>query len=549
MRSLITAITLMCVPAAAMAVGPQIVSSPRNLTGGEYVNPVIHGDYSDPDVTASPDGKRFYMTASSFQCAPGLPILRSDDLVNWELVNYALAEVPPADVYSAGPKHGKGVWAPCIKVHDGIYYIYWGDPDYGVFMTCSSDPEGQWSEPVLVRPGKGLIDATPLWDDDGKVYLANGWAGSRAGFNSVITVSEMNADGTRVIGRPVIVFDGNDGVNHTVEGPKFYKHDGYYYLMAPAGGVEQGWQLVMRSRNPMGPYESRIVMAQGKTDINGPHQGGWVETPDGKGWFLHFQDKGAYGRVVHLNPLEWKDGWPVIGVDKDGDGCGEPVRKFRRPLPASAHVNYSEVQGHDLFSWHANYNDLYGFPMADGSMRVYGHRLSPGFVNMWEVPNLWLEKFPAEVFSLTADVKVGAKANAEGVASGLIVMGWDYCALGVVKRGDSFMLTLTGCTDAEQGGRETVREIARVAPTRTYGAGLHDNMELDIRLRVDVARGALCTFFYSTDGGKSWKRCGDTPFKARAGKWIGAKVGFFSIVPDGVSDRGWIDVKETVIKQ
>ncbi|MDE6628727.1 MAG: glycoside hydrolase 43 family protein [Muribaculaceae bacterium] len=549
MKSLTALMISVCVPAAVMAAGAQIVSDPANLKGKEYVNPVIHGDYSDPDVTASPDGKRFYMTASSFQCAPGLPILRSDDLVNWELVNYALPAVPPAEAYSSAPMHGKGVWAPCIKVHDGKYYIYWGDPDYGVFMVCTDNPEGEWSEPVLVKAGKGLIDTTPLWDDDGKVYLANGWAGSRAGFNSVITVSEMNAEGTRVTGKPVIVFDGNDGVNHTVEGPKFYKHDGYYYLMAPAGGVETGWQLVMRSKNPMGPYESKIVMAQGGTDINGPHQGGWVETPDGRGWFLHFQDKGAYGRVVHLNPLEWKDGWPVIGADPDGDGCGEPVKRFRRPLPASGNVNYSEVQGHELFSWHSNYNDLFGFPMADGSMRIYGHRLSPEFVNMWEVPNLWLEKLPAEEFVMTADVKICAKASSEGAASGLIVMGWDYCALEVVKRADRFAVTLNRCTDAEQGGRESSQEIASLAPTRVYKAGLHDNMELDMLMRVEVSKGALCTFSYSTDGGKKWVRCGKEPFKARAGKWIGAKAGFFSVVPDGVSDRGWIDVKETVIKQ
>lgn len=141
-------------------------------------------------------------------------------------------------------------------------------------MVKTKDPLGEWEKPVLVKAGKGMIDPTPLWDEDGKVYLVHAWAGSRAAFNSVITVCEMNAEGTKVISEPVLVFDGNDGVNHTIEGPKFYKRNGYYYILAPAGGVVTGWQLALRSRNVYGPYESKIVMAQGDTDINGPHQGG-----------------------------------------------------------------------------------------------------------------------------------------------------------------------------------------------------------------------------------------------------------------------------------
>ena len=201
---------------------------------GTYVNPVLHADYSDPDVCAV--GDDFYMTASSFQCTPGLPILHSKDLVNWQLVNYALKEVEPKDFYRK-PQHGKGVWAPCIRYHNGEFYIYWGDPDWGIFMVKTKDPKGEWEKPVLVKASRGMIDPSPLWDEDGKVYLAHAWAGSRAGFNSIITICEMNAEGTQVIGEPVLVFDGNDGVNHTVEGAKFYKNNGYYYILAPAGGV------------------------------------------------------------------------------------------------------------------------------------------------------------------------------------------------------------------------------------------------------------------------------------------------------------------------
>lgn len=295
---------------------------------GMYRNPVLHADYSDPDVCVV--GEDCFLTASSFNCTPGLPILHSKDLVNWKIVNYALKKVEPVEYYNEA-RHGKGVWAPSIRFHEGMYYIYWGNPDFGIFMVKTRDPYGEWDKPVLVKAGKGMIDPCPLWDDDGRVYLAHAWAGSRAKFNSVLTVCELNKEGTKVISDPVLVFDGNDGVNHTIEGAKFYKRNGFYYLFAPAGGVVSGWQLVMRSKNVYGPYEPRIVMAQGKTDINGPHQGGWVDTPAGESWFLHFQDKGAYGRVLHLNPMKWVNDWPVIGVDRDGDGCGDPVSRYRKP--------------------------------------------------------------------------------------------------------------------------------------------------------------------------------------------------------------------------
>lgn len=508
---------------------------------GTYRNPIIHADYSDPDVVAV--GDDFYMTASSFACAPGLPILHSKDLVNWQIVNYALPAVPPTEYYSE-PRHGKGVWAPCIRHHAGEFYIYWGDPDHGIYMVKTDDPIGEWEAPVLVKAGKGMIDPTPLWDDDGKAYLVHAWAASRSKMNSILVACEMNAEGTAVIGKPVLIYDGNDGVNHTVEGPKLYKRDGWYYIFAPAGGVEQGWQLAMRSKSIYGPYEVRRVMEQGDTDINGPHQGGWVETPQGESWFVHFQDKAMYGRIIHLNPMVWHDGWPVIGEDKDGDGCGNPVRRYAKPkvngkYPKTTPVESDEFNSRQLglqWEWHANYQDTYGFTSDLGYMRLYGHVLSEGFVNFWEVPNLLLQKFPAEAFTATTKLKVSAKAD--GQQSGLIVMGWNYGYLAAVKKGEDFVLRQVTCKDAEQGGPEETEDVATLPATRIYGAGLRANYELDIYMRVEVSKGGICRFSYSTDG-KRYTRT-DITFTAREGKWIGAKVGLFSTAPHD-KQRGWVD--------
>ncbi len=511
---------------------------------GTYKNPVIHADYSDPDVCVV--GNDFYLTASSFASVPGLPILHSRDLVNWKIVNHALDRLVPEDYYNVA-RHGKGVWAPSIRYHNGEFYIYWGDPDFGVYMVKAKDPAGKWSEPVLVKAAKGIIDPCPLWDDDGRCYLAYAYAGSRAQINSVICVAEMNAEGTEVIGAGRIVYDGNDDVNHTAEGPKFYKRNGYYYLMFPAGGVQMGWQMVARSRQVYGPYEARRVMEQGETPVNGPHQGGWVHTASGEDWFIHFQDKECYGRVVWLEPMTWVGDWPVIGADIDNDGCGNPVPSFRKPdVPQAAPVNPVESDEFDSvdlglqWQWSSNYQDLYGFTTPYGFMRLYSWPLSEKHINLWEAPNMLLQKFPAESFTATTKVKMVSKED--GQEGGLIVMGWDYAALTVCREGDRFILRQRVCRDAEQGGREAVRGLADFEPSERQTIIWSPTVSLSVFLRVQVEPGGLCRFSYSLDGSR-FTPCGEE-FRARQGKWVGAKMGFICMEPyaEPAVNRGWLDV-------
>lgn len=137
---------------------------------GTYKNPVLHADYSDPDAIRV--GEDYYMTASSFNCIPGLPILHSKDLVNWKLINHALKKQRPAEVYNM-PMHGKGVWAPTIRFHKGEFLIYYPDPDYGIYLVKTKNIYEDWSEPEMVLPGKGIIDPAPFWDADGKAYLVS----------------------------------------------------------------------------------------------------------------------------------------------------------------------------------------------------------------------------------------------------------------------------------------------------------------------------------------------------------------------------------------
>ncbi len=524
------------------------VWSPDN-GDGTYTNPVINADYSDPDVCVGPSGEDYYMTASSFQCTPGLPILHSRDLVNWEIINYALDNLYEGDCklleHFSIPQHGNGVWAPSIRYHAGWYYIYWGDPDFGVYMVRTQDPAGHWEAPVCVIRGKGYIDTCPLWDDDGRCYLVNGWANSRAKFASVLTVREMSPDGMKPIGQPVIVFDGNGTENRTCEGPKFYKRDGWYWILCPAGGVPDGFQLAMRSKSPYGPYEHKIVLAQGKTSINGPHQGAWVHNKYNEDWFIHFQDKEAYGRVVHLNPVDWSSGWPVMGHN------GEPVTTFAKPKASSTTV-VNPVESDEFnapaigrqWQWQANYDEKFGMPTAFGTMRIYTHNHQPS--NLWLVPNMLLQKTPADEFTATAKIRFTSKAN--GQMGGLIMMGLDYQALVVRRLGKEFQLLLLTCRDADKDKPQDEQLIATLKPTAEdktdYKPGIHEDIYLRLRVsnaETGVAHGGkpVVRFAYSLNG-KHFTDC-DATFQMRQGKWIGAKFGFVAVDSNPKSDRGWLD--------
>lgn len=275
-----------------------------DLGDGTYRNPVLDADWSDPDVLRV--GDDFYLTASSFGRAPGLPLLHSRDLVNWTLVGHALQRLEPAAEF-ARPRHDRGVWAPSLRHHDDRFWIFWGDPDHGIFQINAPGIRGPWTPPHLVKEGKGLIDACPLWDEEsGEAYLVHAWAKSRAGVKNRLTGHRMRPDGTGLLDEGKVIVDADRIPGwFTLEGPKAYRHDGWFWIFAAGRGVETGWQGVLRSRGFFGPYEEKVVLEQGNTPVNGPHQGGWVRTPTGEDWFLHFQQRGAHGRVVHLQPMRW----------------------------------------------------------------------------------------------------------------------------------------------------------------------------------------------------------------------------------------------------
>ncbi len=490
---------------------------------GTYRNPIIYADYSDPDVIRV--GDDYWMVASSFTCMPGIPVLHSRDLVGWEIVNYVYDSFP-LEKYGK-PCHGEGSWAPAIRYHDGMYYVYFCTPYDGLYVARAGDPRGKWEMTQMLQVEK-WEDPCPFWDDDGQAYLVHS---IHRGGPAVL--HRMSADGTRLLDNGVTVYH-DVKANPVLEGLKMDKRDGWYYIFAPAGGVSTGWQTVLRSRNIYGPYEARVVLHAGDNGINGPHQGGLVETQTGEWWFVHFQSKGPWGRIINLEPARWmEDGWPMIGIDSDSDGIGEPVLGYRKPDVGSIHPATVPQTSDDFSSkslglqwqWHSNPQpDWYSLSERAGHMRLYTVSCPTEQGNLYYAGNLLLQKFSAPSFSATTLVE--AHLSDAGDRCGLIVMGNEYSYIALIR--------------GEEGNRVSVVEgrVDRLAvvPVETASEAVDTDR---LYLRVTVDKDALCSYSYSLDG-KTYRSLGKA-CPAREGTWIGAKTGIFSSSPNVVPSGGYAD--------
>lgn len=529
-----------------------------DLGNGMYKNPILYADYSDPDACRA--GEDYFMIASSFCNAPGLPVLHSKDLVNWKVVNYILPKVPE-ERYDK-PVHGCGVWAPAIRYHDGTFFACFPMPDEGIYMSTTKDPFGTWSEPVNIRPGAGWIDPCPFWDEDGRAYLVAGVAKSRIGYKSVLHMIEMQPDGMGLIGEAKVVFDGNLNEQETIEGPKLYKRNGWYYIFAPAGGVKTGWQTVLRSKNIFGPYEYRVVMRQGDTTINGPHQGAWVDTVTGEDWFLHFQDVYAAGRIIHLQPMSWKEDWPIIGIAKDGNDYGELVLTYRKPNvgEAAKEAEICEPDASDDFTkntlglqwqWNANpKEDWYNITSEGLCLNAVKQEEK---IKHGDYPNLLLQKWPAPEFICDTTLSLtGLKANEE---AGVISMGVKYALLSFA-RNEEGMVEASFINGEQKYGKILVESTEETSTPLGTLAFADDSETITVRMSVqrigtqDLSEKEKnfpleeVVFEYSTNG-TDYKKAGS--YMAAAGRWVGVKSGVYCAAHHSEAVGSCL-VKKTVYK-
>ena len=333
----------------------------------------------------------------------------------------------------------------------------------------------------------------------------------------------MSPDGKHVLDEGKIIVQDPEHLP-VLEGPKLYKRDGYYYIFAPFGGVGTGSQAVLRSRQIYGPYEYRVVLTQGSTNINGPHQGGYVETPDGQGWFVHFQADGAHGRIVHLEPVRWRDGWPVIGADHDGASAGQPVPSG--PIPGNPRVvSHQRPQTSDEFTgatlgpqWEWNHN-----PDNDH----WSLSARPGYLRLIPMPadgllsarNTLTQSMQDNAFEFT--VRVDLTQMKPGVHTGLAMFELSASGLEIVQSGSERKLSFFYKHD------------------RTDGPVLSQPL---IQLRVNVD-GDQAQYSYSLNEGASFKELG-APTPIHFSWWKGSRPALFAYTTkpnqSGAVDFDWV---------
>lgn len=507
-----------------------------DLEDGSYRNPILYTDYSDPDAVRV--GDDYFMVASSFCNAPGLPVLHSKDLVNWKVINYAIAQIP-GERYSK-PAHGCGVWAPAIRYHDGMFYIVFPMPDEGIFVTTAADPWGEWSEPYSIFEGKGWIDPCLLWDDDGRCYMISAYAKSRIGFNNRLRLTELTPDCRKIIDMGHDIFDGNAYADiNTLEGPKFYKRGEFYYIFAPSGGVKQGVQTVLRSKNIWGPYEYRHVLEQKDTPVNGPHQGAWVDTENGEDWFLHFQDVYAAGRIVHLQPMRWlEDGWPVIGATDAVEIIGKPVLIHRKPnvsagcemvVPESSDEFETETLGLQ-WQWNANWKPEWYEMHPEKSSICLNAVKKEKEISISNTPNLLLQKWCMPEFECVTQMDISTLKP--GDMAGMISMAEMYAGLAVEYTEDTKKLILISgrqyfegqtCTATDEKQEISVLEGSDIYLKMLVKRVESTEMNTDGVYHFPIPKETV-ELFYSVNRTVFEKVYEFTPVP---GRWVGVKTGLF----------------------
>jgi beta-xylosidase len=494
-----------------------------------YHNPILYADYSDPDAIRS--GSHYYLIASTFHFVPGIPILESTDLVHWTIAAHAVQRLDMDPRYNltgsgvSGNRYGMGVWAPSIRRHNGLFYIYFPTPTEGIFVTTASKITGPWTKPEAVIAQPGLEDPCPFWDDDGKAYLVH----SRKGAGPLI-LHRLSPDGLHVLDEGKVIVDDHQNLP-TLEGPKFYKRNGWYYIFAPFGGVSTGRQVVLRSHNIYGPYEQRAVLAQGDTKINGPHQGAYVETPTGEGFFLHFQSRGAHGRIVHLEPVAWQDGWPVIGA------AGQPVPSGIVPKSAGA-ASTARIQTSDEFNsrtlgqqWEWNHNPdnaHWSLAARPGFLRLIPTQAE----GLLTARNTLTQCMQDNAFDFTARIDITALRP--GTHTGLTMFEQSASGLEILQEGNGKRLQYFRLPDRN----------SNPGPATIPGPALtQSTLQLRVHVEADTA-----TYSYSLDNGTTFQPLGPaTPI--HFSWWKGSRPALFAYstesAPASPIDFDWVHYTPT----
>jgi beta-xylosidase len=402
-----------------------------NSDTGTYTNPLIAADFPDPDVIFVND--TYYMVSTTMFIFPGVTILKSKDLVNWEYCSNAVPRFDFSPCYSLDNCHrySHGQWATSLKYNNGKFHLLFITLDEGGFLCTSSNAEGPWE---IKKLPKGFYDPGLFFDEDGKIYVAHGY--------SNIRITEVDQD-LAPVSRDSLVFSGT--IRKGLEGAHVYKIGGYYYLYCTYGGLD-GIQVALRSRNIYGPYEQRVVIQDTTQGINfGIHQGALIQTQVGEWWTILFVDSGPFGRFPSLQPVTWVDDWPMVGVN------GKAVVTYKKPnvgkifpkttLPTSDEFNDQKLG----MQWGWNHNpDSTKWSLAQwpGYLRLTTAKVTS---NLREARNTLTQRIVAnrnQDIPTNAVTKMDFIKMKDGDIAGLAVFQDPYAYIAVQKQNGVRMLVM-----------------------------------------------------------------------------------------------------------
>ena len=483
---------------------------------GTFFNPIIPADYSDIDCIRV--GDDYYAISSTFQFSPGMTLLHSKDLVNWEIVTNIVE-----DLTSIGPelnwtnmnRYGRGIWAGTLRHHDGRFYLFFGTPDEGFFTTSSPTPEGPWEPLTSLLPEAGWDDCTAMWDDDGRAYFI----GTNFADGYKTYLFEMASDAKSIdFSSRLLVNEGNRR-----EASKILKKDSSYYLIFSEYKGHGRYVMAKRASSITGPYDEERQLMYPCVEDYEPNQGGIVEGKDGKWYFLTHHGKGDWsGRIVSLLPVEWKDGWPLMGKITADDSIGK--MSWDGTIPAVG-GNGCRIATTDHFDgkeispqWQWNYQpreDKYSLTERPGWLRLKAFRpLKPN--NLKSAGNTLTQR-SFRTPSNTVTTKLDISGMADGQRCGLCHFSISNAGIGIVAEGDRRNIEY----------REN-DSISHLSPVDTD----------DIWLRTEWGLDGIATFSYSLDGHEFISF--GSPYQMRWGHYRGDRIGIYCFNDN--SDSGYVDV-------
>jgi beta-xylosidase len=492
-------------------------------------NPVIFADV--PDMSVIRVGDTYYMSSTTMHMCPGVPVMKSKDLVNWKLVNYAydtLANVDELNLVNGKSAYGRGSWASCIRYHNGLYYVSTFAQTTGktYIYTTKNIEKGPWKT-ISFTPS--LHDHSLFFDDDGRVYMIYG-AGK-------LRLVELNSDlsGVKPGSEQVVIENASapsgNNIGLPAEGSQLFKINGKYYLFNitwPRGGMRT--VVVHRADKITGPYAGRLALQ----DL-GVAQGGLIDTPEGAWYAYLFRDYGAVGRIPYLVPVKWVDGWPVLGVDgKVPETLDLPAGKGLMPgIVASDEFTRSKREPAWPLVWQWNHNPdhtLWSLTKRKGYLRLTTGRVDTSFLL---AKNTLTQRTIGPQCAGTVSMDVSNMK--EGDFAGLAVLQKRYGMAGVKYTNGARSIVMISAES------EKPVEMQRIPLTQNT---VYFKIACDFKDRKDIAY-----FFYSLDG-KSWIPVGSRLKMAYTiPQFMGYRFGLFNYAmqqPGGSVDFDYFRIETAV---